>query len=374
MLKKLVSLLLIVSSFLIVTGCWDQFLIKDANLIFIGGIDRTEDGNFATTVSIPKQETNTEAPVIRIATGIGHTLRESRNNIDNTVDGILDSSKIRVLLVEKVLAEEDLYAMLDLYYRDPRAPLNAKIAITEGKAHEALNIDIENHPLISDYYSKLIEGAETRSIIPKMNIQYICPLMVDPGRDFMLPIISLTSSNGMSVSSISGVALFHGKIMTGKMDTREGVMANLLNNTMYQSAQFTVKIAEKDEVMEALNYITLQVDDFDRRMEVAVNDHDDIRVALHLTVYFNVSEFPPDNLDEEKIADLNKKITEQLSILAESTVEKIQEANCDYFGIGREIMAYHKAVLQKKDWSDLYSTIPIDVSVNAEIVQHGIIN
>ncbi|KHF39362.1 Ger(x)C family spore germination protein [Halalkalibacter okhensis] len=374
MLKRLAKCVIIILTSLVVTGCWDQFLIKDANLIFTAGVDRTEDGQFFTTVSIPKQETNRESPTVRIATGTGHTLRESRNNIDNTVDGILDSSKIRVLLVEKVLAEEDLYAMLDLYYRDPRAPLNAKIAITEGKTYDALNVDIESQPLISDYYSRLIEGAENRSIIPKMNIQYICPMMVDPGRDFVLPIISLTSSNNMGVALVSGVALFHGKIMTGQMTTEEGVMANLLSNTFYQSAQFTVDIEEEEQVMQALNYITVQVDSFDHQMNVEVNENDEVRANFHLNVYFNVAEFPPDNMDEQRIIYLNKKITDKLTALAETTIEKVQAANCDYFGIGREVMAYHNHIVEKSNWNELYPTIPIDVTIHAEIVQHGIIN
>ncbi|MDT8861496.1 Ger(x)C family spore germination protein [Alkalihalobacillus sp. MEB130] len=374
MLTKVGSSIVILLATMIISGCWDQYLIKDVNLIFTAGIDRNEEGKFFTSVTIPEQETNTEAPIVRMATGIGNTLRESRNNIDNTVDGILDSSKIRVLLVESILAEEDLYAMLDLYYRDPRAPLNAKIAITEVKAHDALDIDIEGQTLISDYYSKLIEGAEKRSIIPKMNIQYICPLMVDPGRDFMLPIISIGTSNEKEVALISGAALFHGKIMTGKISTRESVMANLLNNIMYEDAQFTVEIAEKEEIMNALNYITVQVEEFDRMLHVKVNKEGEIEVDLDVNLYFNVAEFPPDSLDEAKIADLNKKITKELSDLATTVVEKIQAANCDYFGVGREVMAYHKQQLKDRDWNEIYPNIPIEVTVKAEIIQHGIIN
>ncbi len=376
-MRKIYLYIIGTSILLCLAGCWDQMLLKDTNLIFVVGIDQTDEQKIKSTVSIPQttQENNNQ-PVSKIASGIGNTLRESRMDMNTKVSGMIDSSQLRVLLVHDDLASLDLYSMLDLFYRDPRAPLNAKIVISESLASELVNLKVEGRPLVSKYLEELIQGAEIDTLVPEVNIQNICPIMLDEGKDIILPLISVDKSEKQEqFARIIGNGLFNGKRKTGELNLEESVMANLLDNQYGKRAQFNVKVNNDRGGMTALNYITLEVEGFKRNLNVNVSNRKDIEVKLELSLYLNVIEYPPDNLGErQKAKELNEIIAKELTNLANTTVSKLQEANCDYLGIGRQIIAYHNYAWEDGMWNEKYPNIPIDVTVNAEIRHHGIIN
>ncbi|MCT8138351.1 Ger(x)C family spore germination protein [Anaerobacillus sp. CMMVII] len=368
----LLLILLVTLSF--ITGCWDQLLLKDTNILFIAGTDLGKNGEYEGTVSISKPGVNGTGKA-KIVTGKGNTLRATRMDIDSKVSGILDSSKIKVLLIHEELAKIDLYPILDLYYRDPRAPLNARIAITKDLSNKLINLQVEGESLISDYFYELIKGAEVNSVVPKRNIQFICPIMVDPGRDFSLPLIMLNNIKEEELAQIAGTALFDGKKMSGELNREESLMVNLLNNKKAKRARFTVKIADEKRELEALNYITFEVSDFTSKLNVKAHSENNVEANFQLKLYLNVLEYPPDGLgDRDSALKLNRKIGEELTTLATTTIQKLQNANCDYFGIGREIIAYHNHAWNEKRWKEIYSTMPIKIQLDVEIIQHGIIN
>lgn len=374
-MKKTVFLCFVLILIATQVGCWDQMMLKDMNLIFSIGVDPTKDNKIKSTASIPLPTGEGSEPTVKIATGIGNTLRESRMDMDTLVAGITDSSQIQVLLVNKELAQIDLYSMLDLYYRDPRAPLNCKVAITNEPAADIIKLNIQGNEIISNYLEDLIKGAETQSIVPVVNIQFICPVMLDEGRDFSVPFMSVDNSEDQQFARIIGTALFNGSKMTGELNLEESTMANLLTNNFHHTARFTVQVNGMNSEMSVMNYIVLEVEDIERTFDVIVNENEGIKVKVGLTSYFNVIEYPPDDLgDRPKTKELNEIISKELSKLATTTVEKLQEANCDLLGIGREIIAYHHDVWEDGKWNDRYPNIPIEVEVKAEIRKHGIIN
>lgn len=359
---------------LLLTGCWDQFLIKDANLIYTVGVDMVE-GGVESTFYIPRANnedpTNVQGDVY---TGIGRTLRDSRRDVDNQVSGLIDSSKIRVVVINKELAEIDLYPLLDLYYRDPRAPLNARVAITNESAKELIKINIDGKAELSDYLLDLIKASEESTFIPELNIQYICPLLLDDGKDFILPLLEKIGEDGDETIRVTGTAMFSNGAYSGVLTEDESVMLNLFNNIRANKAKFTVKVSDKDEELELNNYITLRVNDINRSLNVGVVD-DNVEVNGTIKLFLNVLEFPPDNLtSEKKSKEINQTIQEELNKIAQTAMGKLQEANCDYLGIGREVKAFHHNYWKKVNWKEVYPNISFNVTVETEIVSHGIIN
>ena len=371
--NPLLLIFFLILSFPFITGCWDKLLLKDTNLIFLAGVDPTKDGSFESTVSIPVPA-HAQGNLMQIVSGKGNTLRETREDIDTIVSGVIDSSKIKVVLINEELAATDLYAMLDLYYRDPRAPLSARVAITKVPAKELINLNIEGESLISDYYSELLLSAETRSIIPKLNIQFICPMMLDPGKDFILPHVNVNHTDNKRHARIIGTAMFNNKQYTGDLSLEESIMANLLNNALAETARLTVKISDKGEKKRAMDYITVQVEEIKREMQLTFEENLP-QAKIILKLFLNVVEYPPDSLgDQATTTRLNEKLRQELTNLANTTMTKLQEARCDHLGFGREIIAYHHHAWDEKSWKDIYSAMNIEIDVQAEIIHHGIIN
>jgi Ger(x)C family germination protein len=377
-MKYSIKLFLLCLLLLFTAGCWDQLRLNDVDLIYAMGIDKTEEGDFKATVSVPRSTGGQDSGELTsdIFSTTGKTIRELRVNLDNTIGGLLDSSKIRVILVHRALAEEDLYTILDSFYRDPRAPLASKILITEEEAESLFQGITEKPELISEYFVDLVQSAERDAIVPVVNLQNICPVMLDRGRDFHLPLISSVSSSGGN-SKVTGTALFTGKKMSGQLTDNESIIANLLSDIVSKIDKITMTTnLPANGQSESHGYITYQIDEYKSKMNI-IPKEGNYEAEFDLHLFLNVLEYPPDKLNEhDTVAKLNQDIEDDLQTLTDNTVKKLQESGSDLFGIRREIMAFHndKFDEQEEAWKESYAEMAVNVNVEVEIIHHGIIN
>jgi spore germination protein KC len=369
MIKKMILLL---CCLILMSGCWDSRYLKDTQLIYSGSFDLEEDGQVKTSVSIPRADTGKDQQAqTRVVTAIGNTVRQSRLRIDHEVSGRLDAAKTRVILIGEEAAKTDVYSFLDIFYRDPRSPLNAYIAITSGKAGPYLKVNVENHPLVSEYLRDLIEAGEQATIFPVTNIQFVCPILFDPGQDVIMPFLNIKEDS----EDIHGnqIALFNERKFSGTLGTEEGTMLLLLMDKLKRTANFTVKVTD-DKYPRVNNFITVQVSGIERDLTV-VEEADGIHADINLTIKVNAIEYPEDGFAEREITvELNEKLGDHFQEVANRTMKQLQEANCDALGIGRELMAFQRDVwLRNTNWKEIYPNIELHAHTKTEVVKHGII-
>lgn len=83
----------------LLTGCWDQRLIKESRLILAVGLDLEPNGKIIDTVVYPVVNKGSNAmslvkSVVVSSTGV--TTRDARFNLDKKVSQMFDASKNRV--------------------------------------------------------------------------------------------------------------------------------------------------------------------------------------------------------------------------------------------------------------------------------------
>jgi hypothetical protein len=91
----------------------------------------------------------------------------------------------------------------------------------------------------------------------------------------------------------------------------------------------------------------------------------------------SVLEYPEDYLSDKKVVTrLNKLLTKEMTNLVNKTLKKMQKAQCDGLGIGRQLIAFHPNVWkkQKKDWGHNYQKVHFVPEIRVEITKKGIIN
>ncbi len=99
-------------------------------------------------------------------------------------------------------------------------------------------------------------------------------------------------------------------------------------------------------------------------------------VFAHIKLQLKVIalEAPRDNLykmDERK--KLNKELSTQLTKEAKKITKKLQKANCDAFGIGRHLIAYHPDLWKKKNWNKDYAKVKFKPEVEVNILYSGVL-
>ena len=76
-------------------------------------------------------------------------------------------------------------------------------------------------------------------------------------------------------------------------------------------------------------------------------------------------------MDERK--KLNKELSKQLTKEAKKITKKLQKANCDAFGIGRNLIAYHQDLWKKKNWHKDYEKVKFKPEVEVKILYSGVL-
>ncbi|MCR8636465.1 Ger(x)C family spore germination protein [Paenibacillus radicis (ex Xue et al. 2023)] len=357
----------------LLSGCWDQRLLKNQRNVSIGGMDRASNGMILATVSIRDMKTSEAGPKNSNETHsvIAKTTQHARELLNQQLWGSYSSSKMRVLLFgEELVKQHDFLPYLDVYYRDPRSPLNARLAVVHGKALDTISKKMIGTTTIGQYLDKLIESIEDSSTIPKVNLQSIHPL--DRGYDFALPYLT----NSEPYPTVHGIAMFHGTQMTGSLNLDESTLYLLLADQMGKTAQLTVE-AVAERKMAGFDYVTIAVQKIKRALKVKVQDDQQIDVQLDLKLKVTVTEDPQNQLYKKEVVDeLDQLLSEELTKKSKTILNKMQRAHHDGFGLARRLMAHYPKVWNqvKENWTDNYTQVRFHTQVRVEIINSGIIN
>jgi len=372
---KVNTLVTISICLLLTTGCWDQNLMKNAILIQTITFDRTDEDKFLFGISIPDIYSNslttgqeTIASNSQTLSTIANTPREGRMRLNTEIPGNLDASKNKLILFGEQFAKGDIYPSLDVIWRDPRSSMSAKLAVVKGAAVDILNIKPKLQSSISQNILNLIQSTETNTIIPDETIQTLASQMLDPGEDIALPLLKI-GHNGTTID-VEGIALFNDRKLTGTLSQGESTLFLLLNNKRGKYARFTKNINNNKSKMT--NFISLNVDNMRRKLNVSVDKDGNVFVNLNLHLELSVEEFPLGNVPK-KLNHLNEELSKKFTNEAEEVVQKLQEANCDAFGIGRRLIAFHHGSWLKKDKASYFKNVKFKSKVEVEIVHYGIV-
>lgn len=300
---------------------------------------------------------------------VANTPREGRMKLNTEIPGNLDSSKNKLVLFGEQFAKGDIYPSLDVIWRDPRSSLSAKLAVVKGKAFDTLSIQPRVESNISQNILYLIRSTETNTIIPDESIQTLASEILDPGEDIVLPLLKI-GRNGTTID-VAGVALFDDRKLSGTLSQEESTLFLLLNNKQSKYARFTTYVNGKKE-LNMNNFISLNVDHIKRKLNVSVNDRGEVFVNLNLHLKVIVEEYPIGNVPN-KVDQLNNKLSNTFTNNAEEVIKKLQEANCDAFGIGRRLIAFHHDTWKEQDKTNYFKDVKFKSKVDVEIIQHGIV-
>lgn len=209
------------------------------------------------------------------------------------------------------------------------------------------------------------------SIFPNETLETAATKMLDPGKDFTLPSIKLKGKEVVT----NGIALFNKDKLTGLLPSRQSVLFVLLTDKMGTSARITQKLTNSDS-SNTSDYITIDVSNqkLKRNLKITTDKKGDVYAHIKLQLKVIALESPRDNLykmDERK--KLNKELSKQLTKEAKKITKKLQKANCDAFGIGRHLIAYHPNLWKKKNWNKDYAKVKFKPEVEVNILYSGVL-
>ncbi|WP_260288445.1 Ger(x)C family spore germination protein [Peribacillus aracenensis] len=371
-MKKYIGFLFSLLLLLFTSGCWDQRLLKDTSLILGTAFDLTKDKKILETVTFPKSKRglNVQQHVVTISSK-GDTTLNVKGELDQKLPDRYDASKNRIFLFGESLAKQGIYPVLDAVYRDPKGPLQAKLAVVDGSAKKALSQFPPETPLSSEYLPKLLKSTAEIGVINNENVQSICTIIFSEGEDFLVPYLKILSKEKRT--KVTGLAMFHKDKFVGKLGITESKMFLLMKGNKKKKTSFTIKVHNKKESLDK-NFISVDVIRTKRKLLVSQNKGKPY-AKIKVNIKLEVKEYPEDHLDRQlEVTELNKKIEKSFREMANLTLKKMKVANCDGLGIGSKVQANEYNTWKNISWDKEYQELPIKVELNTEIVENGVIN
>jgi Ger(x)C family germination protein len=367
-LRRSGGVLLTVIAIAVLSGCWDQQLLRNQQTIDIAGFDKAPGGKLLATIAVHEVISNEKKEVTKLFSATGVTPRNNRDLLSRKVPGRLNASRLRVLLLGEELAKQNFYPVLDIFYRDPLSALSCNIALVRGKAKDMVGIKTGSI-LIADYIQSILESAGDLTIIPKVNIQQIHRALLSPGKDLTLPYLVTEEEEVI----VKGLAMLHNKHMVGIITKDNSILYLLLSDKMGRIARLTIKV-RKDKEPKIADYVTVNIHKIKRKMKVHIQGKQ-ISVDLNLKMKVDVLEYPSDQLKNKQVIDkLNGELSEKLTKKAEMVIKKMQKVGFDGLDVSQRLAAYHPDLWKKMDWTKEYSSVRFNIHVMVSVVGSGIID
>ena len=370
MKRKLSVYLLTVACLCLLTGCWDEKMLKDTRFILTTSFDKDKEGHISGTYSTPNSNNYPSSSII--TTVKGNTVNQVTEKVNQKVAETLEISKLNVVFFGEKLAKEDgLYPYLDVFIRRPSNPINPYLVITEGKADRYLKDPIPNEGIPSTYYLDLIETEIDKGVYTNVNIFKSSRLFKDSRSDIVAPYMKKSKSDNTPM--VGGLALFDEDKFSGvTLNPNESVLFNLLDDQKAKvNPHMFVKVRD-DEDPPIEDYVSFSVMKNKRKMKLGVKNGK-VKGTIHLKLGVEVFEYPIGNARKHE-KWLDEKFSEILTKDANKVIKKLQKANCDGLSIGLQLHSFHYGDYKKMKWKEEdYKKADIKVDVEVEVLKHGLV-
>lgn len=364
-MKKMV---LVLAALLPLCGCWDMSQMKNLQMIDVIGLDkeqRTNQSKMSLAISsLTEAHQGGGKPGMELVKAQGSSLSEALENIDFETAGGLSFNQSRLYVLSKSFATDDPTGAMKVLGRLSTFPLTSSVAVYDGEVSELLEKRKLQGKTIANFLVVMLKQAEKINYVPKETLLRFILSKADPYIDMALPLIK---SNGESVV-MEGAALFREGNYTGiDLPMNLTKMAKLLKEGKGTGIYLIVKING--------NPYEVWVKKARRDMVVKTKDSRVTEVSLPLRIQATLLDTHEKNqsvLTPEKLEALEKQLTEKLNEEAQLTVQTLQKANCDYFGIAREIHAYHNKQWRSMNWRSEYPKLSIKPEIQLQILNSGV--
>src|SRR5699024_1722936 len=167
------------------------------------------------------------------------------------------------------------------------------VAIVDGTAKDALEVEDTYSLLTSEFYSELLKTASNAGIIKDDNIQEICPVILSDGKDIAIPQIALMD-NGKR-AKITGSTLFNGDKSSGELSLDENIMLLTLMGVKNKNRKMNF-LVDPDQERREKQYVHCAMRKEYKHATRQETVDNDLTVTVKLSLQIEIDEYASDHL------------------------------------------------------------------------------
>lgn len=373
---RALSLLLIISLLMPISGCWDQVDLEELALPLVVAIDVHTPGS-ADPSNPPTQPSNKLIDVTTLAPNLSPKAKSPASV--ETISGInvLDARARRgiespdtytsgvthTIIFGEELARKGLFPYLSHLARDARVSGNILFAIASGRGEDILKTPVKNHSHMGTYLANFFIDMQRRTLIPVVNLYQFAVHEGSKGKNPVAPVLERRGDRVI----ISGVAVFNKDRLVRILDIEESFNLAMLRGVKGRG-YLAFRTKEDKEYIDGAVFVSNS-----RKVQYKKNQqgHNFI-ITIRLKGYLGeYSRKAP--VTAESLKEIEKNVEKQVKTQCERLITKIQEdIKVDCIDISKYALAKDRRSLEKNiDKPEFIQNANIRVEVKVELNQTG---
>jgi spore germination protein KC len=373
LIKYIKMVFLLLTSTLLLSGCWDRREINDVAFVLAAAFDKEND-KYRVCMFIPLPGNmgsiggggggTAGAQPYMIESDLGNTIAEASDKIQSRLSRKLFFAHRRVVLFGEDLAKDGLTLIMDTLARRPENRLFTYAAVTKGKAADFLNAKVKLERFSAEQMRELLQSDATirtsiKDAMSDMNIT---------GVDAFFPYLELTKAGTNQIKSDDIKA-------TGFSITKDGKQVGVLKEK--DALAMRLLMPKFRIYSQTLNMVDGKVSFHIRHAKTQIKPYligNEINFAVSVDTEADIHEFLSSKDSFKEIPKINQLIESQMKLDLEHVIETLKMKGSDVIGFG-QILHRHYPYKWAKDWEpnwdSLFSKANFKVSVKVNITDVG---
>lgn len=382
-LKYLNLILIITLIAFLTTGCWDLNDIDKRAIVIAIGVDyadapkssnyeHSEQIKLTAQIAIPQklgggagQPPGMGEESVWNISGVGRNISMAFMQLEKQLQYEIFLGHVRVIIFSEDIAREGINRYLNYFRNNPQFRRLSYILISENKAEEILNTYPETATLQGAYLMNMVEKDVKKGTMPEIPFIEFVIRLVEKGID---PVAIIINSYENKLK-YSGLAIFKGERMVGKISVEEGW--NFIQLTEKNFGGLEVVRDVRDE----LGRITIQISGIESYFRPVLTEDDNFLFKIDLQCEGKIlsQETATDYSNPILFKQLEKRVSNETKKELEVLFFKIQKKyNSDIFGFGEMVRAYMPSEWNKVDnWREEFRKAELKISVRTKIRRIG---
>lgn len=370
-MNKFLSILLIIISCFIFTGCWSYREINSLYIVAGIGIDKIPNSRqFNITAELVNiKETGSRQEDQKFESAL---LEIEGTSIFDTIRKIIRISSKKpylahatIIIVSEEVAREGIISLLDLIAANEEPRLDISVLVSRGKsANEVLSMKSLSTEIISFELSTAINENEKLMRVPTLRAYEIIDAVAIPKTGTVVPVVSSFNDKGTDLSILSGGAVFKADKLIGFLE-QEDIVPYLFIKNKIKTNVLDIETKEGD----SNGTVTLETYRSKTKIKPvygaeAVSFDINIETEAFLVELDTMTNY----IDTQGRAKLRKIAEEHLEKRIEEHIEKVKkDFELDIFGFGNIIRQRNPRLWREleEDWDTIF--INADFNINCEI-------
>lgn len=364
-IKQYVSVLLILSILLPLSGCWNYREVESLAMVAGFAVDKSQIG-YKYHITYEFLDLSNDKMGSKLIESDGDSIFDCARKAIGKIGKKLYFSDCKLIVLSKEIASEGIQNLTDWLMRDTEPRISLNLAVSEEKtAADILRLKATANPLVGlEMWQALEKNISTLGEAPDIKLYEVNNILATETDSLILPLLISSTDVKEKTAEFGGTAVFKDDRMIGKLNREETKYLLLIRSQLKGGLLLTsMENNNKD--------ITLEISECKSQLSHRMTDQElSMNVNVNMKVFLAEDDTSKNYASIEGLDQIEESANNTLDYGITTLVKKVQsEYDSDIFGFASSIHRTDPDLWKKlkPDWDNVFQNLKITTTSKVSI-------